>query len=336
MAKKGLQYGGTENNFIKLKGKVIMAKYIIRRIGMCIMVVVAAAIVIFTIMYFVPGDPVKIMMGADATYEMIEQRRTEMGLNDPYLVQLGRFLYNAFLRFDFGTSYHFSVPVMDELLARFPRTLILGVSCILVDVVISIPLGIWAALNHGRWQDRSCMIAAMACVSIPDFWLALMLIILFSLKLKWLPSYGIGSWYNYIMPVIAGSLHGIGSIARQMRSGMLDVIHSDFVVTARSKGLAEKQVVLKHMLPNSLIPVITVVGQHFGRCIAGTVIIEQIFSIPGVGSYMLTAVNNRDYPVVQGVVIFLAAATAIVMLVVDLIYAAVDPRIKSQYAGKRG
>lgn len=313
-----------------------MAKYIIKRLFMCLIVVFCASVIIFTIMYFVPGDPVEIMMGANATVEAKEEMREQMGLNEPYLVQLGSFLYNAFIRFDFGNSYTYNAPIMDEMLRRFPRTLAIGITCIIIDVLVSLPLGIYAALKQGKWQDRTSTIFAMACVSIPDFWFALMLVIVFSQKLHLLPSYGIGGIQYYIMPVAAGSLAGIGGLLRQTRSGMLDVMKSDFVTTARAKGVSARKVITKHMLPNALIPVITVVGSHFGRCVAGTVIIEQIFSIPGIGAYMLNAVNSRDYPIIRGGVIILALTTSVVMLGVDLIYALVDPRIKTQYAGKAG
>ncbi len=313
-----------------------MIKYILKRIILCVLVVAAAAVIIFSIMYFVPGDPAEIMLGSDATLEMIEAKREELGLNDPYLVRLGRFLYDTFIRFDLGTSYTYKLPVIQELLARFPRTVALGVSCVVLSTIISLPLGIWAALNNGKMADYICMIIAMIAASVPNFWFALMLVILFSVKLGLLPSFGIGGIEYYIMPVMAGSLATIGGLSRQTRSGMLDVIKSDFITTARAKGLPEKSVVLKHMLPNALIPVITVIGGQFGRCIGGTIVIEQIFSIPGIGTYMLNAINSRDYPIVQGGVILLAATTSIIMLLTDLVYAWVDPRIKAQYIGKGG
>lgn len=313
-----------------------MAKYIIKRLIMCILVVFCASIIIFTIMYFVPGDPVEIMMGANASVEDKNLMREQMGLNKPYIVQLGNFLYNTFLKLDLGVSYTYNQPITAEMLKRFPRTLMIGVLCIIVDVIVSIPLGIQAALKQGKWQDRLSTIFAMACVSVPDFWFALMLVIIFSQKLKLLPSYGIGGPKYYIMPVMAGALAGIGGLLRQTRSGMLDVMKSDFVTTARAKGVEEKKVISKHMLPNALIPVITVIGGHFGRAVAGTVIIEQIFSIPGIGQYMLNAVNSRDYPVIRGGVVLLALTTSVIMLVVDLVYAMIDPRIKAQYAGKAG
>lgn len=310
-----------------------MLKYIIKRIVMCIAVVVASAVVIFTIMYFIPGDPAKIILGSDASQALIDAKREELGLNDPYIVRLGSFLSSVFLHFDFGTSYSTGAPVMEELWKRLPRTFTLGLTCVIVDVIISIPLGIWAALHHGKFWDHFCTILAMFCVSVPAFWFALMTVVLFSVKLNWLPSFGITDGIkSYILPVAGGALGGIGNISRQMRSGMLDVINSDFVTTAKAKGLNYKKVIVKHILPNSLIPVVTVIGGNLSRCISGTVIIEQIFSFPGVGQYMLQAINTRDYPIVQSVVIILAAANSIIMLLVDLVYAVIDPRIKNQYS----
>lgn len=180
------------------------------------------------------------------------------------------------------------------------------------------------------------MAFSMVGVSLPNFWFATMLISLFSVKLGLLPSFGIGGIQYYILPVIAGSFQSVGTLARQTRSAMLDVIKSDFISTARSKGISEGRVVMKHMLPNALIPVITVIGNQFSRCVAGTVIIEQVFSIPGLGMYMLNGINSRDYPVVQGVVIYLAIMISIISLLTDIIYAMVDPRIKARYSGKSG
>lgn len=301
---------------------------------MCVLVIISAAFVIFTIMYFVPGDPAKIMLGEGVPVEMIEAKREELGLNDPYLVRLGRFLSDTFLHFNLGNSYSTGLPITVELVARLPRTIALGVAGILVDALIAIPLGIIAGLKVGKWQSTVLSVGAMVLACLPDFWVALMLIILFSVKLGVLPSFGIGGIEYYIMPVIAISIGGIGGELRQTRSGMLDVMKSDFVTTARAKGVPERRVVLRHMLPNALIPVVTVVGASFARVIGGTVIIEQIFAIPGVGMYMLDAINSRDYPVVQGSVLILAAMTSLTMLLVDLIYALIDPRIKASYSKK--
>lgn len=311
-----------------------MTRYILKRLVMCVVVILCASFIVFTIMYFIPGDPAKIMLGDTATQAEVEAKRHELGLDQPYLVQLGSFLYNAFIRFDFGKSYVTGQSVFQGLTSRMPITLAIGIAGMLLDVLIAIPLGIAAGLKNGKWQSIALSTFAIVCVSMPDFWLALMLIIVFSLQLHWLPSYGTGGFQYFVLPVIAAGFGGIGGILRQMRSGMLDVMSSDYVVTARAKGVPERRVVLRHMLPNALIPVITVVGGQCARIVGGTVIIEQIFSIPGVGQYMLSAINGRDYPIVRGSVIVLAAVTSLIMLIVDLIYAGVDPRIKAQYSGK--
>ncbi len=301
---------------------------------MTVFVVLAAAVVIFTIISFVPGDPVKILLGAEATPEEILAQRTQLGLEDSYLVQLGKFMYNAFIKFDLGDSWVRGVPVVDGLSERLPRTIFLGLSFVILSSSIAIPLGVTAAVHQNKWQDRVSTVIAMICISIPNFWLAMMMILLFSLKLGWLPSFGIGGPEYYVMPIIAGALRGIGGLTRQTRSSMLEVIRSDFVTTARAKGLKENKVIWQHMLPNALIPIITILGQSIGMSVAGTVIIEQVFSLPGVGTYLTGAVMSRDYPIIRGCVILLAGFMAILMLFVDLVYAYVDPRIKAQYRGQ--
>jgi peptide/nickel transport system permease protein len=311
-------------------GKV-MVKYVLRRMFMMVMVVLCAAVIIFTVMYFVPGDPVEVMLGPEATSADIEHQRDIMGLNDPFFVQLGNFMYNAFLRFDFGISWIRGTSVMNGLIDRLPRTFLLGVLMVLVMVVVGIPLGVSAAINRGKSMDRGLMSASMLFISVPEFWLALMLILVFSQKLKLLPSFGIETWTCYIMPVVAGSLAGVCNVARQTRASVLDVIHADFITTARSKGMKKRTVIYKHMLPNALIPIITLVGNYLTRCVGGTIVIEKIFSFPGIGLYLTDAISTRDLPIIRGCVILLAAFTAILMFFVDLAYGFADPRIKAQY-----
>jgi peptide/nickel transport system permease protein len=311
-----------------------MGRYIIRRLLMTIVVVLVASVVVFTLVYFVPGDPVKILLPSDATVADLEAKRHELGLDRPYLVQLGSFLYNAFIRFDLGTSWVRGTPVMDGLMERLPYTLRLGLLSILISTVIAIPLGVTAAVHQNCWQDHFCMVFGMICISLPDFWIALLMVLLFSMKLGLLPAFGVGGPQYMILPVVASALHSIGSLARQTRSSMLEVIRSDYITTARAKGLKERSVIYKHMLPNALIPVITTIGGGFAMVVAGTVVIEQVFSRPGVGTYLTQAITNRDFPIIRGCVIVLAIFTALMMLVVDLAYAVVDPRIKAQYAGQ--
>lgn len=313
-----------------------MGKYILKRCLWMIVILLGAAFVIFTILYFTPGDPAVSILGANATDAEYYQLRESLGLNRPYIVQLGDFLYSSFLKFDLGVSWTYNVPVMSELLERLPRTVIIGVFSMLLNLAIGIPLGIFAATNAGKWQDSVTMAIAMVFVSAPNFWVALMMIVFFSLQLGILPAYGIGSPSNYIMPIISSALGGIAVNARQTRSSMLEVIRADFITTARSKGQREKVVVYKHMLPNALMPIITSVGMGFARIVAGSAVIEAVFSIPGIGQYMLSGINNRDYPVVRGCVLFFAVFTSIAMLLVDLAYAFVDPRIKAQYSNGGG
>ena len=311
-----------------------MGRYILKRLGMTLIVVLVASIVIFTLVYFVPGDPVKVMMPPESTVAELEAKRHELGLDQPFLVQLGTFLYNAFIKLDLGVSWIRGVPVFDGLVERLPYTFQLGIFSILFSTLIGIPLGVTAATHQNRWQDRFCMVFGMICISLPDFWLALLMIMFFSLRLGWLPAFGIGGVEYLIMPIITSALRSIGSLSRQTRSSMLEVIRSDYITTARAKGLKERAVVWRHMLPNALIPVITTIGGQFSGIIAGTVIVEQVFARPGIGTYLTQAITNRDFPIIRGCVIILAIFTALMMLLVDLAYAAVDPRIKAQYAGQ--
>lgn len=309
-----------------------MRKYIVNRLLWLVVIVFATAFLIFTILYFTPGDPARYLLGSSVPESDIAALHHQMGLDDPYLVQLGRYFYQTFIQFDFGTSWVYKVPVYQELIVRLPRTLLIGISAMVLNVIIGLGLGIFAGTHGGQWQDSATMAIAMVFVSCPDFWVALMMIILFTSTLHILPAYGIDSWKCYVMPIIASSLGGIANNARQTRSSMLEVFRADFITTARAKGQAERKIIMRHMLPNALMPVITSLGNGLSRIIAGSAVIEAVFSIPGVGLYMLTAVNNRDYPVVRSCVLFFAVFATIVMLLVDLIYAYLDPRIKAKYA----
>ncbi|MCD7812733.1 MAG: ABC transporter permease [Lachnospiraceae bacterium] len=309
-----------------------MARYIIKRILMVIVIMIAAAFVIFTILYFTPGDPARNQLGPTATAADVENLRAVLGLDKSYLAQLASFMSDAFLHLDLGTSWTYNVPVMQELLNRLPYTVFIGLTAMILNVAVGLSLGIFAATHEGRWQDSVSMVIAMVFISIPDFWLALMMIVLFAQRLGWLPAYGVDSWKSFIMPIIVMSLPGIAVNARQTRSSMLEVFRADYITTARAKGQAEGVVVRRHMLPNALMPIITSLGTGFSSIVAGGAVIESVFSIPGVGLYMLTGINSRDYPIVRGCVVFFALFTSIAMLVVDLAYAFVDPRIKAQYS----
>lgn len=311
-----------------------MYKYVIKRLLWMIPVLIGVAIVIFTLLYFTPGDPAEAVLGTNPTYEEIVAKHAELGLDQPYIVQLGRFLKELFLEFNLGTSYVYKNSVAVEFFARLPRTFIIALTCLLTYIVVAIPLGVVAAVHQNKWQDHFCILLVMVTTAIPSFWFAMILMLIFSLHLGWLPSFGVGHWYCYIMPCIAASLSGIGGVARQTRSQMLESLHSDYIVTARSKGVSERSIRYRHALPNALIPVITSLGTYFGHSLAGAVTIEMVFTFPGVGLYLINGITNRDYPVVRGCVVMLAILFSLVMLVVDLTYAFIDPRIKAQYKGQ--
>lgn len=282
-----------------------MLRYIGKRLLQMIPILIVVAILIFTLMYFVPGDPVKIILGNDATDVQIAQVREDLGLNDPFIVQLTNYLKDL-IRLDFGKSFFSGLPVRDELANRFPNTLMLAFFCVSFSVVVGIPIGIRCALKADQLTDRVWLFITLLCNSMPGFWLALMLVLLFSRQLGLLPSNGIGGPEYFILPVLANSLGSLAGIARQTRASMLEVIRADFVSTAKSKGISQRDVIWKHALPNALIPIITVIGGSFGMMLGGATITESIFSIPGIGLYMMSGINNRNYPVVRGCIIYIA------------------------------
>lgn len=309
-----------------------MTRYIARRILFIIPVVVAVAVFIFTILYFVPGDPASIILGAVATEEELAMKRAELGIDQSFPVQLGRFLSDLFLHGNLGTSFSNNVNVADEILMRLPYTATIAGGAMVMSLLIGIPLGVFSAIRQDTFWDRATMVLAVAGVSIPSFWLAMLLVLLFSLTLHWLPANGIGSFRYFILPIMAESVGGIATLARQSRSSMLEVIRSDYVITAKAKGLSPFQVIVKHALPNAMLPIISVMGGWLGVTLGGSLVIEQVFSIPGIGMYMTSAITNRDYPVVRGCVVFLAIVFCVVMLLTDLCYAAVDPSIRATFS----
>lgn len=312
-----------------------MSRYILKRLLLMIPVVVLVAVLIFTIMYFTPGDPAIIILGPNASFEQLAAKRTELGIDQPYIVQLFNYLKNVFIRFDFGNSFINGRSVSSQIMERFPRTLLIATFSVLFSVIVGVPLGIIAAVNQYSWKDNASMFAALIAASMPGFWIAQMMSLLFALKLGWLPATGIGSWKCYILPVVANAIGGVATMARQTRSSMLEVVREDFITTARAKGQAEKKVVYHHALRNALIPIVTCAGGAFGFQLGGALVVETVFSIPGLGKYMMDAISMRDYPAIRGTVIFLAIAFSIVMLAVDILYAFIDPRIMGQYQSKK-
>jgi peptide/nickel transport system permease protein len=307
-----------------------MLKYIGRRLLMLIPVLLGVTFIVFSIMYMTPGDPAQLILGESAPPEAVAELRADMGLEDPFIVQYGRFVVNA-VQGDFGKSYTTKRDVFSEIFARFPNTLKLAGVGVLLAIAIGIPVGIISATRQYSFIDSASMIGALLGVSMPNFWLGLMLILFFSVTLGWLPSSGSETWKHMILPSITLGTGAAAIITRMTRSSMLEVIRQDFIRTARAKGVAEKKVINKHALKNALIPVITVVGLQFGYLLGGAVLTETVFSWPGVGRLLVEAIRQKDTPTVLASVVFMATTFSFVNLLVDVLYAYVDPRIKSQY-----
>lgn len=308
-----------------------MLKYILRRILLLIPVILGVTLITFTMLYFTPGDPARLSLGEQATETALEIFREENGLNDGFFVRFGRYVFNAFFKQDLGMSYRYKQPVFDEILSRFPATLKLAGLGVLVAVLIGLPTGIISATKQYSIFDTISMILALIGVSMPNFWQGLLLIILFSVNLRVLPSSGFSTPAQMILPVITIGTSTAAIITRMTRSSMLEVIRSDYIRTARAKGQKESKIVLRHALGNAMIPIVTVIGLQFGYLLGGAVLTESIFSVPGVGRLMVDAIKNKDFPMVQGGVLFIAVTFSIVNLLIDILYAFLDPRIRSQY-----
>ena len=307
-----------------------MHKYIIKRILLLIPVLLGVSFLVFSIMSFTPGDPAQLILGESAPQAQVLALREEMGLNDPFLIQYGRFVLNA-VQGDFGRSYTSGREVFGEIFQRFPNTLILAIIGVIIAILIGIPVGIISATKQYSLMDSISMIGALLGVAMPNFWLGLMLILFFSVSLGWLPSGGFNGWKSLILPSITLGTGAAAIITRMTRSSMLEVIRQDYIRTARAKGVSEKKVINRHALKNALIPVITVVGLQIGYLLGGAVLTETVYSWPGVGRMMVDAIRSKDTPVVLAAVLFLATTFSIVNLFVDILYGFVDPRVKSQY-----
>lgn len=308
-----------------------MERYILKRILLMVPVLLGVILVVFIMNHISPGNPARILAGENASEEAVAALTEELGLNDPLYIQFFNYVKGIVTKFDLGTSYQTRRPVIDELMDRFPTTAKLALLSICISAAVGISLGIISAVKQNTIIDHLSTGFALLGVSMPAFWAGMMLILVFAIYLKWLPVSGIDGWKNWIMPAFTSSMVGMATITRMTRSSMLDVICQDYIVTARAKGLSEQIIVVKHALKNALIPIITVLGIQLGTMLGGAVLTESVFSIPGLGKFMVDSIKNRDYPVVQGGVLLLAIVFSLVNLIVDIIYAYVDPRIKSQY-----
>ena len=308
-----------------------MLRYIVRRVLFLIPVLLGVAFCVFTLLYLTPGDPARMVLGDLATEDAVQEFRNREGLNDPFLVQFGNYVWKAVTKGDIGRSYITKRSVAQEVLAVFPATLKLSALAMLIAILVGLPCGILSAIKQYSLFDTVTMIFAMIGLSMPVFWLGLLLILLFSVHLRWLPSSGFGTFKAMILPAVSLSAQAISKVTRMTRSSMLEVIRADYIRTARAKGQKEFVVIWVHALHNALIPVVTLCGLQFGHLLAGAILTESIFAIPGVGRLMVSSIMQRDYPMVQGGVLFIAIVFSIVNLLVDLVYAYIDPRIKAQY-----
>ncbi|MBA4535736.1 ABC transporter permease [Bacillus aquiflavi] len=304
-----------------------MMKFIVRRIIQTIPVVFGVTILVFSLMHLIPGDPAQVIAGESAPEKTVEQIRERLGLNDPLPVQYGKFLGNI-LQGDLGDSVRSSRPVLDEIKHRFWITVELAVYSTILSVFLGLIAGIISAVRHYTVSDVLIMIIALFGLSMPNFWLGLMLIQKFAIDWKLLDSSGWGTWAQAILPIITLGTSGAAIIARMTRSSMLEVINQDYIRTARAKGVRERVVIYKHALKNALIPVVTVVGLEFGALLGGTVLTESVFAINGMGRLVIDAIRARDFPIVQGAVLIIALLFVLVNLVVDISYRYLNKRIE--------
>jgi len=310
-----------------------MIRYILKRLVLMIPTILLTSLLIFWAMSLTGGDPVQTILPENATVEQQEALREEMGLNDPFFVQYFRYV-GGIVTGNMGTSYVTGLDVFDTFMHRLPMTLALGGTAVIISVLISIPLGIWTALNQNTWKDTLGMVLALFGVSMPNFWLGLMLILIFSLGLGWLPSGGSDGIQYLILPALTVGLGLAALITRTTRSSMLDVIRQDYMTTAKAKGASFKRVIYRHGLRNAMIPIVTAIGMQFSLVMTGSALAETVFSWPGIGLLVVNSINKRDTPTVTGSIILCCILMALINLIVDIVYAYCDPRIKAQYSRK--
>lgn len=309
-----------------------MWKYVAKRILYVIPVILGVTLIVYVIMSMAPGDPVLQLVGEQATPEQIEAKRAELGLDKPVLVQYVNYIFKL-VQGDFGISYKSKQGVALEITSRFPTTLKMSLTAVVIAVVIALPLGVIAAVKQNTWVDGVSMFISLLGVSIPIFWLGLMLLLFFSLKLGWFPASGTNAgWRSYVLPGFSLGFQSMATIARTTRSSMLETIRQDYIRTARSKGVPYGTVIRRHALRNALIPTVTVTGLQVGSLLAGSVLTETVFGMPGLGRFMISSISGRDTPAVLGCIIVFTVTFSLVNLLVDLLYGFIDPRIRSQYS----
>ncbi len=301
--------------------------YVVRRLIGSIPVFILVTFVVFVSVRLIPGDPARTIAGPEAGDEVVAAIRRDLGLDQPLLRQYAKFLGSA-VQGDLGRSYYFNTPVVSEVLSRFPATLYLAVAGLIASTVLGIGLGAVSAANRGKPLDRLALVLSTAGISLPSFWLSLLLIMLFAVELRLLPAGGFGTWRHFVLPSLTLGIFGAGTVARLSRSSILEVLEQDYVRTARAKGLPGRKVFFKHAFKNALIPIVTVLGLQFGAFLSRAVVTETVFGWPGIARLTVTAVLSRDFPLIQGTVLWLALVFILANLAVDLLYAVLDPRLR--------
>ena len=309
-----------------------MSRYILKRLAMMIFVLLGVAFVVFSIMEMSPGDPARMMLSDNATLEEIQAFNEKFNLDRPFLVRFFDYMVNLITKFDFGTSWLTSRPVLGTLLERVPITLIIAFGSIAFASLIGVTLGVISAVKQYSTLDYVARVTAMLCAAIPVFWLGMLLATLFAMKLHWLPASGVGSWKNFVLPIVTLGIPYSARILRSTRSYMLEAVRQDYVRTARAKGVPERLVIWKHAFNNVCLPVINSIGVYIGGLLGGAVVTETVFGCNGLGQFIINSVKRKDIPSVTGGTVFLAMIFSLILLSVDLIHASIDPRIKARYS----
>jgi peptide/nickel transport system permease protein len=303
-----------------------VTQYILRRLVQSVFVLIGLTVVVFFVTHQV-GDVARLTLPIDATEEQYRQMRTTLGLDDPLVVQFLRYV-GQLIRGDFGISIWQNVPAMDLVLSRFPATALLAFATLAFSLVVAIPVGVAAALRPGSLLDRTAIVTSIFGLSVPTFWLALLMVTFLAVKLGWFKTSGYGGVEYLVLPMLALSAQSVGRLVQVVRSSMLDVLSAQYLTTARAKGLSERITLTRHALRNAMLPILTIAGDEIIGLLNGTVVIEVIFGWPGIGKLTIDAIERRDFPVIQASVLFVAIAVIVVNLVVDLLYARLDPRIR--------
>lgn len=304
-----------------------MARFLILRLTGMIPILVGVTVIVFLLLLIIPGDPAIVYAGVDASAEEVERARVALGLDRPIHERYASFLWGA-LQGDLGTSLWTRQPVMDEIVQRIPLTAILAFAALAIAALLGVPAGVAAAISRGRWVDTGIGAVSAIGVALPNFWIGLLLMMTFSLQLGWLPTSGARHWSSIVLPAISLALAPASVLAKQTRSAMLEILGEDYVRTARAKGIAERVVVVRHGLRNAAIPIVTLMGLQLGTLLGGSLVVEMVFAWPGMGRLLIQSINHRDFPMVQACILLIATGFLILNLIVDALYAALDPRIR--------